>query len=168
MQRAINLRGALLLAAALVAGVVAAVYATRSNGAGSGARARVVMTAHNSALNATILVDRRGRSLYSLSAEHRGKFICTDMACLALWKPLVVARGTKPTGVAGLSVTKRPDSRGQVAFHGRPLYRFANDAKSGDVKGNGFKDVGVWRVVTLGTSHASSPPPSTPSYPGRY
>ena len=45
MQKATSLRGGLLLAAALVAGLIAAFYATRSNGAGTGGTARVVMTA---------------------------------------------------------------------------------------------------------------------------
>jgi|SRR5919201_4005804 predicted lipoprotein with Yx(FWY)xxD motif len=165
MQRASTLRGGLLLAAALFAGLVAAFYATRAT---AGQRARVVMTARNSTLHKTILVNRKGLSLYSLSVERRGRFICKG-SCLSLWTPLVVPKGTTPTGVAHLSTVKRPDGRRQVAFRGGPLYTFNQDKKRGDVKGNGFKDVGTWRVVTVGKSAVSPPPPpptTTYTYPG--
>lgn len=169
MQRTRTLRGGLLLAAALVAGLVAAIYATRSSGAGSNARARVVMTAKNKTLHKTILVNRNGMTLYSLSVERHGRFICKNSACLALWKPLVVPKGMTPTGVRGLSIVKRPDRRMQVAYKGLPLYRFVEDRKRGDVKGNGFKDVGTWRVAVVGSaSSAPPPPPPTYTYPSGY
>ena len=155
MQRSMALRASVLAAAALLFGAVAAMYASGALGAGSGS-ARVVMTAKNKTLHKTILVTRSGMSLYSLSVERRGKFICTNGACLSLWKPLTVAKGTTPTGVRGLSTVKRPDGRIQVAYKGGPLYTFAGDHKRGDVKGNGFKDVGVWRVAVVGGSSSSS------------
>ena len=155
MQRTTTFRGGLLLAAALLIGIVAAVYATRSRGDSSRSQ-HVVMTAKNASLHKTILVDRRGRSLYSLSVERHG-----NMACLSLWKPLTVAKGTSPSGVSGLSVVIPPDAKRQVAYRGAPLYSFAGDHKRGDVKGNGFKDVGVWRVAVLGKSSSSSPAPTT-------
>lgn len=162
MQRTTSLRGGLMLAAALLAGVVAAIYATRSSGSPN-RQVHVVMTAKNAALHKTILVDRSGMTLYSLSAERRGRFICTDMTCLSLWKPLVVAKGAKPSGVRGLATVKRPDGRLQVSYHGGPLYRFTGDHRRGDVKGNGFKDVGTWRVVVVGGGQAPAPT-STPTY----
>ena len=48
-----------------------------------------------------------------------------------------------PTGVKSLSTVKRPDGRRQVAYKGGPLYTFVEDKKPGDMKGNGFKDVGT-------------------------
>jgi predicted lipoprotein with Yx(FWY)xxD motif len=116
---------------------------------------------HNASLGKTILVTRNGLTLYSLSAERHGRFICTTSACVALWKPLIVAKGVKPTGVSGLATVKRPDGSRQVAFRGAPLYRFVQDTKAGQVKGNGFKDVGVWRPVTT-TGTATAPAKSTP------
>jgi predicted lipoprotein with Yx(FWY)xxD motif len=166
MQKLASLRGGLLLAAALVAGLLAAFYAARS-GAGSQNNVRVVMTAKNKALDKTILVNRKGLSLYSLSVERHGRFICTNSSCLALWKPLVVAKGVTPTGVPGLGTVKRPDGRRQVSYRGGPLYRFVDDHKRGDVKGNGFKDVGTWHVVTAG-KQAKTPPPPTYTYPTHY
>jgi predicted lipoprotein with Yx(FWY)xxD motif len=162
MQRTTTFRGGLLLAAALLIGIVAAIYAMNSRG-DSGRSQHVVMTAKNAALHKTILVNLRGRSLYSLSVERHGKFICTNMACLSLWKPLTVAKGTSPSGVSGLSVVTRPGAQRQVAYRGAPLYSFTGDHNRGDVKGNGFKDVGVWRVAVLGKSSSSSPAPTTTS-----
>ena len=146
------------LAVAVAAAIVAAVLATN----GSAKTSAVVKTMHNSALGKTILVNRSGLTLYSLSAERHGRFICTNGACIALWKPLVVAKGVKPTGVSHLTVVKRPDGKLQVAFRGAPLYRFVEDTRPGDVKGNGFKDVGVWRPAsTSGTPTAPAPAPAS-------
>jgi predicted lipoprotein with Yx(FWY)xxD motif len=106
----------------------------------------------------TILATRRGMTLYHLSVERRGHFICTTSACLAEWKPLVVSRGVTPTGVKSLGVVMRPDGRRQVAYKGGPLYTFVEDRKPGDIKGNGFKDVGTWHVVTVSGKAATSTP----------
>jgi predicted lipoprotein with Yx(FWY)xxD motif len=144
-------------------GIGSAATTKAANGAGSRS-ARVVTTAKNKALHRTILVTRSGKSLYSLSAERHGRFICTDSACLSVWKPLTVAKGTTPTGVRGLSTVKRPDGRTQVAYKGGPLYTFTGDHKRGDVQGNGFKDVGVWRVAVVGGASSSSPPSSGGTY----
>jgi predicted lipoprotein with Yx(FWY)xxD motif len=144
------------LAVAVAAAIVAAVLATN----GSAKTSAVVKTMHNSALGKTILVNRSGLTLYSLSAERHGRFICTNSFCLSLWKPLVVPAGVKPTGVTGLTVVKRPTGQRQVAFRGAPLYRFVQDSKPGQVKGNGFRDVGVWRPVTTGASAAQAPAPA--------
>jgi predicted lipoprotein with Yx(FWY)xxD motif len=165
MQRTATLSRGLLLAAAFAAGLAAAFYAVNASGAGG---TRVVMTAKNKTLGKTILVNRQGLTLYSLSVERHGRFICKNAACLSLWKPLVVAKGVKPTGVSGLGTVKRPDGRIQVSYHGGALYRFVQDRKRGDVKGNGFKDVGTWRVVVVGKatgSTSTSTSTTTPTYP---
>ena len=159
MNRTTTLGRGAHLAAALLAGLIAAYFAVNASGAGG---TRVVMTAKNKTLGKTILVNRAGLSLYSLSVERKGKFICTNSACLSLCKPLVIRKGQKPTGVARLATIKRPDGRIQVTYRGGPLYRFVQDRKRGDVKGNGFKDVGTWRVVAVGKSSASTPPPPPP------
>lgn len=119
-------------------------------------------------LGKVVLTNNAGRTLYSLSAETKGRFICTDKACLALWRPLVVPAGTKPTGPAKLGTVKRPDGRTQVTFKGRPLYAFAEDRKTGEANGEGFKDVGTWHAAVLAdaSSAPESPPqPTPPPYP---
>ena len=46
----------------------------------------------------------------------------------------------------------------QTAFMGRPLYYFSDDAKPGDVKGQGFND--VWYVANItGTIPVVTPQP---------
>jgi predicted lipoprotein with Yx(FWY)xxD motif len=117
--------------------------------AAAGAPVHVVKTAHNEQLDRTIVVKRKGLSMYSLSAETRGRFVCTDSACLSLWKPLVIAKGKRPVGVPKLGTVKRPNGKTQVTYRGRPLYRFVEDRAPGDIGGEGFRDVGVWRVARV-------------------
>jgi predicted lipoprotein with Yx(FWY)xxD motif len=154
---------ATLVATALVA-AIAATAALALGGGNSNSRA-VVKTGH--ALGKKVLVTRSGRTLYSLSAEHKGRFICTDSTCLSLWKPLIVARGTKPSGAHELSTLRRPDGRSQVAFEGKPLYTFVKDTKPGQATGEGFKDVGTWHVASesSGRSNQQTQMPA-PSYGG--
>ena len=145
-----------MVVAVLALGAVAAAIALASS-SGSNSGMKVVATAKNTTLRETILVNRRGRSLYALSVERHGRFICTNMSCLSFWTPLTVRKGVKPAGVSGLGTVKRPDGRIQVAYRGAPLYTFYLDRKRGDVKGNGFKDVGTWHAVAVSKSHKSAP-----------
>jgi len=157
MERVATRLGAAVAVVALL-GALAAFYAVRANGA---EHVRVVKAATNKALGEKILVNRNGLTLYSLSVERKGKFICTDSTCLSLWKPLTVPKGAVATGAAHLSIVMRPDGRRQVAYRGGPLYRFAQDKRAGDVRGNGFKDVGVWRVATVSAAPAPPAPTTT-------
>jgi predicted lipoprotein with Yx(FWY)xxD motif len=154
----------LMIPLALTAALVAA-FAAHSSTAGSMSKQLVVRTADNPTLHEKVLVNRKGSTLYSLSVEQRGKFICTDKACLSVWAPLVVAKGTTPTGAPNLGTVRRPDGRIQVSYRGRPLYTFSGDRKAGDVRGNGFKDVGVWRPASPGSGASAAAPAPNP-YPG--
>lgn len=119
----------------------------------SGGSGTVVKTGSSSL--GTVLVDSEGMTLYALSAERNGKFICTTSACLGTWHPLTVPAGSTPKGeVSSLSTIKRPEGTTQVTYKGEPLYTFAQDTKPGETNGEGFKDVGTWAAVT--TSAASS------------
>lgn len=111
----------------------------------------------------TLLVNARGLTLYHLSVERKGHFICTNGACLNEWRPLVVKRGVTPSGAKSLSTVKRPDGRRQVAYKGGPLYTFEEDHKPGDTNGNGFKDVGTWHFVTVSGKAAPTPAPQPSS-----
>jgi predicted lipoprotein with Yx(FWY)xxD motif len=137
------------LSIAVVAAVaVLAIAALFSSLAGASTSKRVVGEAHNSSLGSTVLVAaNNGLTLYSLSAEKNGRFICTG-SCLKDWHPLVVAAGVKPTGPVALGTVKRPDGRRQVTFEGRPLYTFDSDSKKGEANGEGIKDVGTWHAAT--------------------
>jgi predicted lipoprotein with Yx(FWY)xxD motif len=154
-----------LLVLVVLAAALVAVFAAQSGTAMSTSKQLVVRTANNPTLHTKVLVSRNGLTLYSLSVETRGRFICTDQSCLSLWKPLVVPKGTTPTGALHLGTVRRPDGRTQVSYRGRPVYTFTQDRKPGDVKGNGFKDVGVWRPASPGSGGSAAPPPPSP-YPG--
>ena len=131
MERVGKLRASLLVAIAIAAALTVTLLLVTRSGSASGGSA-LVKTAHNATLNRTILVTRNGLTLYSLSAERHGRFICTTSACLAVWKPLVVARGVTPTGVKGLSVVRRPD-----ATAGRLPRRAALPLRAGHQAGPG-------------------------------
>jgi predicted lipoprotein with Yx(FWY)xxD motif len=147
----------------ILAALLAMAIAGTALAAGTGRSVRVVSTAKNASLGETVLVNMTGRTLYSLSVERKGKFICTNKACLSFWHPLVVGKGVTPAGAAALATVKRPDGRRQVTYRGRPLYTFAGDRARGDAKGEGFMDVGVWHAATPGTASAPAPATTTSS-----
>src|SRR5262245_60122485 len=93
----------------VLAAALAAVFAAQSGAAMSLSKQQIVRTASNPTLHQKVLVNRRGMTLYSLSVETRGRFICSDQSCLSLWIPLVVAKGVTPTGALHLGTVRRPD-----------------------------------------------------------
>lgn len=126
---------------------------------------RVAKEAENTTLNETILTTMKGKTLYSLSAETKGRFICTG-SCLASWKPLVVPAGVKPKGPVTLGTRKRPDGRTQVTYKGLPLYSFNGDSGPDEANGQGLKDVGTWHAAKVKKSSSAPPPESeAPPYP---
>lgn len=132
-----------LLAAPLALALLVAIPGAEAKRAAPTVKVKV---AFNEQLGKRILVTARGRTLYTLSAETRGRFICTG-SCLATWLPLILKNGARAVGVARLGAIKRPDGRRQATYKGRPLYRFAQDSAKGDVGGEGFVDVGTWRAA---------------------
>jgi predicted lipoprotein with Yx(FWY)xxD motif len=101
-------------------------------------------------------------TLYHLSGEQNGKFICTSSACVGVWHPLIATSSGTPSGEVGsLGTVKRPDGTVQVTYKGTPLYTFAQDKQAGETNGQGIKDVGTWSAVT--TSSTSTPAASTGS-----
>jgi len=134
----------------------------------SGAATKDVKTGSTSL--GTILVNSKSFSLYHLSVEKKGHFICTG-SCTKTWHPLR-SQHKSPTGTVGsLSFLKRPDGTKQVAYKGHPLYTFSGDTKAGQTKGQGFKDVGTWSVIKVKTSSSTTTnqntmPAPTTSYPG--
>jgi len=132
---------ALALAAVLAMAAVVAPTAPARGGK------TVVGEAHAPSLHKTVLTNTKGLTLYSLSVEKNGRFICTG-SCTSTWRPLVVAAGTKPMGPVKLGTVRRPEGKIQVTFKGRPLYTFNGDHAKGQANGEGFKDVGTWHAVT--------------------
>lgn len=140
-------RRRLLTRATLSIAAILAVAGLFSSLATAQTSKRVVSEANNPSLGHTVLIANNGLTLYSLSVEKNGKFICKG-SCLKDWHPLVVAAGVKPTGPVSLGTVKRPDNgMRQVTFEGRPLYTFDEDSKKGDAKGEGIEDVGTWHAA---------------------
>lgn len=163
MKTRMGTLAALVAAVALAAGCGSS-SGTGANGGGTPPNT-TVRSSPNSQLGTSALVNQTGMTLYTLSAETGGHFICTksskipggSASCLSVWIPLTVAKGSMPTGAAQLGTITRPDNGAtQVTWHGRPLYTFADDKAPGDASGNGFKDVGIWKAATLGASTSSS------------
>lgn len=97
-----------------------------------------------------VLAAANGHTLYSLSAERKGKFICTKASgCTSLWTPLLVPSGGSVVGPVKLGSVKRPEGQRQATYRGLPLYTFVEDTKPGEANGEGFKDVGTWHAVKV-------------------
>ena len=86
--------------------------------------------------------------------------LCTG-GCTAVWViPLTLPAGmTSPTAASNLpgklGVVTRPDGKRQVAWTGKPLYTFVQDAGSGRVTGDGATDSFggmsfTWHVAIVG------------------
>jgi predicted lipoprotein with Yx(FWY)xxD motif len=144
-----------LAAFSLLAAVLAPqVLATQSS-------KRVAAEAENATLGKTVLTTTKGRTLYSLSVEKNGKFICTA-SCLSVWHPLTVPTGVRPTGPVKLGTVERPEGGTQVTYKGRPLYRFGGDSKAGQANGEGIKDVGTWHAASVPHQAAEPTPQPQP------
>jgi predicted lipoprotein with Yx(FWY)xxD motif len=133
--------------AALAIAALAFSLATGICAAAAARSKHVVGARYNAQLDRKVLTTTKGLTLYSLSEERRGKFIC-EGSCLSVWHPLLIGAGTKPTGPVKLDTVKRPDNgRTQVTYRGMPLYTFSADSSPGQVSGNGITDVGRWHVA---------------------
>ena len=65
--------------------------------------------------------------------------------------------GAAPSSEVGaITTVRRPDGTTQLAYKGEPLYTFASDKQPGETKGQGFKDVGTWSVVKVGSAAPAS------------
>ena len=85
-----------------------------------------------------ILVNGAGMAVYVFTADSANKSACTG-GCLAVWPPVTVAKGTKPTGGPGVKGLGTISSGGklQVTWNKHPLYTYALDSAPGVVNGNG-------------------------------
>ena len=150
----------LALLAALGAGVAVAATTAHSGTVSSTANAKY----------GALLVNASGRTLYHMTSEKNGRIVCTG-SCAKFWPPLVIKNGMKPTAGTGakLGTIKRPDGSIQVTYNGYALYRYADDTKHGDVKGEGEEH--IWFAVsptgklvkapTTGTTHTTTTSPTT-------
>jgi predicted lipoprotein with Yx(FWY)xxD motif len=91
-----------------------------------------------------LLTDAAGLTLYTFDndATTPGKSACIN-ACLSMWTPLFAPAGAKAQGDHALIT--RDDGRLQWTYKGRPLYRWYDDKKPGDMGGDGLRQ--VWHVA---------------------
>lgn len=119
-----------------------------------------VDAARNAKLDATIVVDAHGLTLYALSGETVHQLKCTSAPCLKFWPPLTAASAhailREGAGVHGkLGELRRADGVEQVTLRGLPLYRFALDKAPGSVAGQSVSSFGgVWHAVTAAATGA--------------
>ena len=139
-----------------IVAVVAALVATAVLGAGlaagSSAAKGTTVKVTKSHLG-KIVVDGRGRTLYLFEKDKRGSGHSTcSGACAGYWPPLLTsAKPVAGTGVKKslLGTIKRSNGKKQVTYNGHPLYRFVQDTKAGQTKGQGTDFFGgEWYVVS--------------------
>lgn len=97
-----------------------------------------------------VLTDSAGLTLYTWDTDTTpGKSACNG-SCATAWPPVVTtdtAAPAAPSGASGaFTVITRDDGSEQVAYKGKPLYRFAADTKPGDITGDGVG--GTWHLAT--------------------
>jgi predicted lipoprotein with Yx(FWY)xxD motif len=93
-----------------------------------------------------VLTDSKGMTLYTFDKDATpGKSVCNG-PCAQTWPPLAAPADAKAMG--DWTVVTRDDGSKQWAYRGKPLYRFAKDAKPGDMTGDGFLN-GAWHTAKL-------------------
>ena len=98
-----------------------------------------------------VLADQKQMTLYTLDKDKPDGSGC-DESCSRDWLPITAPAMAHRFGE--WSITLRSNGARQWVFRGRPLYRSAQDVRSGDIAGH-TPDKG-WRAVTL------EPPPALP------
>lgn len=89
------------------------------------------------------LVDAHGITLYTFDRDNvPGKSNCNGK-CAANWPPFTAPADA--TGMGNWTVIVRNDGSKQWAYKGKPLYRWMDDKKPGDVDGDGRFN--VWHVA---------------------
>jgi predicted lipoprotein with Yx(FWY)xxD motif len=154
-----RLRIALLAALAAAVAIVTAGFAGSSSSANAGVagarhttRTVTVKTARVKGLG-TILVNNKGFTLYMFKPDKQKRVTCKG-ACAAVWPPLKVKAGQKPTagGLARrrlLGTDKNPGGGLVATYNKWPLYTYVIDTKPGQAKGQAVNNSGgLWYVLS--------------------
>jgi predicted lipoprotein with Yx(FWY)xxD motif len=102
-------------------------------------------------LNA-VLVNSRGKTLYTFAPDMGKKVTCTG-SCARVWPPVKIPASQKASATAGVKaslVSSVPDPSGGrvVTYNGWPLYTFKGDQAAGVAKGQGLNvNGGVWWMI---------------------
>jgi predicted lipoprotein with Yx(FWY)xxD motif len=103
---------------------------------------------------AELLVDIKGRGVYTYDGDKIANQSDCFAQCRLLWPPIYAEDEAKPKGSFTILVRK-DDGKRQWAFKGKPLYRWVSDVKRGDAGGDGV--AGVWRLVKVFPKPAAQP-----------
>lgn len=134
----------------IVAGALSLAGLGATLAAGNAATRGANVSTARTTLGRTV-VDGRGRTLYLFEKDKRGHSACSG-TCAVYWPPLL-SHG-KPIATGGakqslLGTIRRPNGSRQVTYAGHPLYRFVEDTKRGQTKGEGSQLFGAgWDALT--------------------
>ena len=128
-----------VLASTAIAGIVSSLGIARRTVAGR---------------SATIVVDRRGDTVYELSGESLARLQCVSGGCLKTFPPVEVRSASAKVPVAAnvpgkVTVLRRVRANlYQVMLDNHPLYYYSGDTAIGATKGQGLTGPGgTWHVV---------------------
>ena len=117
-------------------------------GSGGGSVQNAALSTAQSSSLGTIVTDSKGKTvyLYTKDTASPSKSNCSGQ-CAQNWPPVpsssAAVQGIDKSLIGSIT---RDDGTKQMTLAGWPLYEFAGDASSGDVKGQGVG--GVWFAVT--------------------
>ena len=148
--RKISLRIGAVAALAAIVTVVAVgwIGSTSSKAAARHAAAGATVQTKKLKKLGVVLVNSKGFTLYMFVPDHRKKVTCKG-ACAAIWPPLKVKKGQKPTA-GGAAKKKLLGTYGRVVTYNRwPLYTYVTDTKPGQHTGQGVNNNGgKWYVLS--------------------
>jgi predicted lipoprotein with Yx(FWY)xxD motif len=111
----------------------------------------------------SILTTSDGFTLYTFIQDAPGKSNCNG-SCAATWPPVTTTAASAPAvpGAPGkFTLVTRDDGSKQVAYDGKPLYRYTPDKAPGDTNGQGVGN--VWFVATAAAATTPAATSSTPA-----
>jgi len=96
-----------------------------------------------------VLTDSAGFSLYTFDNDKTPGSSSCNGGCAATWPPATTTTAAAPSGITGasgaFSVITRDDGTKQIAYNGKPLYRYTPDKAPGDTTGDGVGN--VWHLA---------------------
>jgi predicted lipoprotein with Yx(FWY)xxD motif len=121
-----------------------------------------------------IVVNGRGRAVYTLSGDSKRHPKCTKASgCFMFWPPVKVASASKLSkapGIHGKLGVWHRNGFAQVTLGGHPLYTYSGDKQKATATGEGIHTFGgTWHVSRTSGPRTTLPPPgptssTTPTY----
>jgi len=148
--RKVSLRIGLVGALAATVAVVAAGWIGSAGSKAAVQRAASGATVQTRKLKnlGVVLVNSKGFTLYMFVPDHQKRVTCKG-TCAAIWPPLKVKTGQKPTA-GGAARKSLLGTDGRVVTYNRwPLYTYVSDTKPGKASGQGLNlNGGKWYVLS--------------------